>query len=145
MRYRHQKNRESSKSEQMARVRSKDTGLEILLRKTLWSQGFRYRVHPNLPGTPDLAFQRCKIAVFVDGCFWHGCPMHYTKPVRNAEFWQDKLDRNVSRDRRVDETLKALGWSVIRVWEHELKDMPTVVARIRAAINLAAPGSLLSR
>ncbi|MBF0176970.1 MAG: very short patch repair endonuclease [Magnetococcales bacterium] len=81
-----------------------------------------YRVRPDLPGTPDFAFIKGKVVVFVDGCFWHGCPIHYTAPVRNAEFWQKKLACNLERDRRVDEELAKMGWRVVRVWEHEVKE-----------------------
>ena len=122
MRPRLKKRGKLNKSEQMARVRSKDTDLETMLRRALWAQGFRYRIRLRLPGTPDLAFVKQKVAVFIDGCFWHGCPQHYTKPVKNAEFWSTKLARNLSRDRRVDEELTELGWTVVRIWGHEISD-----------------------
>jgi DNA mismatch endonuclease (patch repair protein) len=112
----------------MARVRNKNTKPETILRKALWSQGLRYRLRPRLPGTPDLAFIRFKVAVFVDGCFWHGCPSHYTKPIKNADFWSKKLQENTTRDRRVDEELRSLGWTVIRVWGHEVKEDPLAAA-----------------
>lgn len=130
-----------TKSEQMARVRSKNTNLESLMRKALWSQGLRYRLRPKLPGTPDLAFVRQKVAVFVDGCFWHGCPLHYTKPVNNANFWVKKLEINLSRDRRADQELTLLGWMVIRVWGHELKDNPeAAAARVAQCVREAGAG-----
>jgi DNA mismatch endonuclease (patch repair protein) len=121
-----------TKSEQMARVRSKDTAPEIVLRKALWKAGRRYRLRLKLlPGTPDLAFVSQKIAVFVDGCFWHGCPEHYTSPVRNAEFWKRKVERNMRRDRKADQDLAELGWIAIRIWEHEIsQDLDAVVAKI---------------
>src|ERR1043166_2278956 len=103
MRPRLRKKGKLTKSEQMARVRNKNTAPETMLRKALWSHGLRYRLRPKLPGTPDLAFPGAKVAVFVDGCFWHGCQVHYTKPVRNAEFWNKKLEVNLARDRRADE------------------------------------------
>ena len=84
MRPRKRKKRKLTKSEQMARVRSKDTEPEMVLRKALWKSGLRYRLRPGLPGTPDLAFVGRKVAIFVDGCFWHGCPEHYTCPVRKC-------------------------------------------------------------
>lgn len=71
-------------------------------------------------GKPDFAFPRHRVAVFVDGCFWHGCPQHASKPVSNAEFWAQKLERNRARDRRVNKTLEAAGWRVLRVWQHDL-------------------------
>ena len=109
-----------SKSEQMARVRSKDTGPELKLRRELWSRGLRYRVHFDMPGTPDIAFPGQELAVFVDGCFWHGCEECYTAPERNAGFWRFKLERNQARDRKVDEELREEGWRVLRIWEHQV-------------------------
>ena len=127
-----------SKSEQMARVRSRDTDAEILLRRTLWQSGLRYRVTAkNLPGTPDVTFGRAKTAVFVDGCFWHGCPIHYTEPKSSREFWQEKLRRNRARDQKVDTLLAEMGWLVIRLWEHEVyEDLPMVVERIRISLEV---------
>ena len=120
----------------MARVRSKDTKPEKALRKALWKSQLRYRLRPNLPGTPDLAFGGRKVAIFVDGCFWHGCPEHYTCPVRNAGFWIQKIEQNLRRDRKADQNLAALGWSVIRIWEHEIsQDITSVVRRIRHLVN----------
>ena len=107
-------------SRQMKRMPRKDSGPEIRLRQALHALGLRFRVNlKGLPGTPDIAFTKAKIAVFVDGCFWHQCPEHGTMPRANREWWQQKLDRNVSRDRLKDEELVALGWSVVHVWEHE--------------------------
>jgi DNA mismatch endonuclease (patch repair protein) len=116
-----------TKSEQMARVRSTETGPEVALRRSLWHAGARYRVRPRLPGTPDLAFMAARMAVFVDGCFWHGCPSHYREPITNADFWKAKLARNVRRDAAVDAELARMGWTVLRVWEHELRAAPEAV------------------
>lgn len=129
-----------SKSEQMARVRSKDTDAELLLRRAFWSGGLRYRVTSRrLPGTPDITFGPAKVAVFVDGCFWHGCPEHYTKPRANDSFWQEKLRRNRSRDERVDAELDALGWISVRVWEHEVyDDVDDVVSRVKKLLERRA-------
>lgn len=124
-----------TKSEQMARVRGADTGPEMVLLRALWRAGLRYRVRPSVPGRPDLAFVGCKIAVFVDGCFWHGCQDHYKPPVTKASFWSEKIARNRQRDREVENALGALGWTVLRYWEHEVEgDLATVVDRIRAAV-----------
>jgi DNA mismatch endonuclease, patch repair protein len=123
-----------TKSEQMARVKSRDTGLEMQVRRRLWAAGARYRVRPMLPGTPDLAFQRAHVAVFVDGCFWHGCPDHYRAPATNVAYWEHKLERNVSVDRKVELALTEGGWSVVRIWEHEIKSDPSgVVNRLLEA------------
>ncbi|MEK6251657.1 MAG: very short patch repair endonuclease [Actinomycetota bacterium] len=108
-----------SKSEQMARVRSSNTKPELTLRRELWRRGLRYRLGVRLPGRPDICFIGRRVAVFVDGCFWHGCPDHYTAPRQNWEFWQAKLERNMERDRRVDRELQDAGWSVLRLWEHQ--------------------------
>lgn len=75
----------------------------------------------DLPGTPDVAYRREKLAVFLDGCFWHGCPRHYRKPKSNREFWERKLRRTRARDRENRDALEAKGWTVVRLWEHELK------------------------
>jgi DNA mismatch endonuclease (patch repair protein) len=80
----------------------------------------RFRVAPKqLPGKPDIVFTRAKLAVFVDGCWWHLCPVHGSIPKNNADWWRAKLHRNVERDRQKDEMLRAAGWSVLHVWEHE--------------------------
>ena len=124
-----------TKSEQMARVRGVDTGPEMALRRALWHAGLRYRIRPSIPGRPDLAFMGCKIAVFVDGCFWHGCEVHYKAPATNVTFWSEKIVRNKQRDRDVDAELGKLGWTVLRCWEHEVEDdLGSVVDRIRSAV-----------
>jgi DNA mismatch endonuclease (patch repair protein) len=134
---RRRQTRRLTKSEQMAKVRSRNTGPELALRSTLWRRGFRYRLTPRLPGTPDLCFISERVAVFVDGCFWHGCPLHYTAPVRNADFWKRKLERNVARDAMVNETLTAAGWTVVRIWEHQLtSNLTEVVDQIAKLISV---------
>ena len=110
-------------SERMSRVRNRDTAAEMALRRELHRRGLRYRVNFKIPGLgrtrPDIAFTRQKIAVFVDGCFWHRCPEHATFPKANAEWWAKKLDVNVRRDREIDDALREAGWTAVRVWEHE--------------------------
>ncbi|WP_353982188.1 very short patch repair endonuclease [Salinicola endophyticus] len=106
----------------MRKQRRKDTAPEIAIRRILHSQGYRYRVDFLLPDTrrrADLVFTRCKVAIFVDGCFWHSCPMHGTVPKTNTKWWVEKLARNVERDRDTDRLLKEAGWIVLRFWEHE--------------------------
>ena len=80
-----------------------------------------WRRGSKLPGKPDFVFPKLNTAVFVDGCFWHGCPRHFIQPKGNAKFWRDKIATNRARDRKVNRTLRRLGWIVIRVWEHELR------------------------
>jgi len=103
--------------------RASDTGPELALRSELHRRGLRYRVHytpvVGLRCRADVVFPKARIAVFVDGCFWHRCPEHGTSPTTNAPYWQAKLDRNTARDRRNDIALVEAGWTVVRVWEHE--------------------------
>lgn len=106
----------------MSRVKSKNTKPEMLLRKELWQLGLRYRLKNDLPGNPDIVFPGKKVVIFVDGCFWHGCPIHGTIPKTNTTFWRNKIRRNIERDRDNDSTLTQQGWLVIRVWEHAIKE-----------------------
>jgi DNA mismatch endonuclease (patch repair protein) len=115
----------------MSRIRGKDTKPERILRTALWSLGLRYRLHHALPGRPDVVFPMQRIAIFVDGCFWHGCPQHGAQPKTNSDFWKEKLRRNAERDGKVSAALEAEGWTVLRFWEHEIKeDASKVVERI---------------
>lgn len=104
--------------------RRRDTGPELALRRELHRRGLRYRVgYPVLPRRrADIVFTRARVAVFVDGCFWHGCPAHATSAVLNAEYWRDKIAANQARDQDTTSRLTASGWQVIRVWEHEIGD-----------------------
>ncbi|MFI1537592.1 very short patch repair endonuclease [Streptomyces anandii] len=107
----------------MSRQGSRDTAPEVAVRRLLYAAGLRYRVNVPVPGMPrrtiDIAFGKHKIAVFMDGCFWHGCPEHATHPKANAEWWRTKLDKNMARDRETTEHLASAGWTVLRFWEHE--------------------------
>lgn len=127
----------SAKSAQMSRVRRHDTGAELAIRRVLWSRGLRYRVHTSIPeigrSRPDITFSRARVAVFVDGCFWHRCPDHGTMPKTNAAWWREKLEKNVRRDRSVDNALKQAGWEVIRIWEHE--DPAVGASRVEAVVR----------
>lgn len=124
-------------SARMRKQASKDTGVELAVRRLLHAAGLRYRVEYPVPGMArrrlDVAFTRAKVAVLIDGCFWHGCPLHATQPKANAEWWRNKLDRNMARDRETTEHLTALGWTVLRFWEHE--DPVEVAARVRATVE----------
>jgi DNA mismatch endonuclease (patch repair protein) len=96
---------------------------EVQLRRALHSMGLRFRINQRgLPGTPDIVLSRARLAVFVDGCFWHGCPDHGIVPKNNAEWWRTKLLANAERDRRKDEELIVLGWLPLHFWEHEPTD-----------------------
>lgn len=112
---------EAQRSYTMSRIRSEDTKVELTLRRTLFSRGLRYRLHRReLPGRPDIVFPREKVAVFVDGDFWHGWKYedwsHSLKP-----YWRDKIARNIRRDGLVTEQLRSRGWKVLRIWEHEIE------------------------
>lgn len=130
-------------STRMSRQVSRDTACEIAVRKLLHAEGMRYRLHVPVPGMPrrtiDIAFGRAKIAIFLDGCFWHGCPVHATQPKANAEWWRTKLTKNMARDRETTDHLKALGWTVLRFWEHE--DPEAVARAVANARNAAVPRS----
>ena len=126
----------AQRSETMRRVRGKDTSCEVLLRSALHRRGLRYRLHAKLPGKPDVVFPRAKVAVFVDGCFWHGCPEHCRVPTGNRKYWEAKIARNRARDERATDALRAEGWAVIRVWEHEVRD-PDALARTVARVERA--------
>lgn len=107
----------------MARVRQKGTDAELSLRKELHARGLRYRLHLPLLSQPrrvaDIVFPGVRVAIFVDGCFWHGCPEHVSWPKSNAQFWREKIERNRARDADTDRRLRDSGWRVVRVWAHE--------------------------
>lgn len=105
------------------------------MRRELHRLGLRYRLHRSqLPGRPDIVFGPARVAVFVDGCFWHGCPRHFVQPKNNAEFWRSKIAGNRERDARKDAELEVLGWLAVHVWEHE----EAAVAAVRIAELVAA-------
>lgn len=130
--------------------RGRDTSPEMVIRRRLHAEGLRFRVSvrplPKVRRTADIVFTRPKIAVFIDGCFWHGCPEHYQAPVRNGTFWSEKRDRNRERDAETDATLAAEGWTVLRYWEHQVKREPvTVITAIIDAVTAARDDSLHNR
>lgn len=111
------------RSQTMSRIRARDTKPELAVRRLLHARGLRYRVDyrvvaPGRSVRADIAFPRLKVAVFIDGCFWHRCPEHGVRPQGNFSYWEGKLDRNVERDREVATALAADGWRVVRIWEH---------------------------
>lgn len=130
-----------SRSEQMARIRGQNTEPERRLRSALWAAGLRFRVHAVTPvGRPDVVFPTRQLAVFIDGCFWHGCPLHYVRPRSRLDHWTGKLRINVDRDRRQTLELESLGWRVLRVWEHEVyEELSEVVQKIRQALESPEP------
>jgi len=124
------------RSYNMSRIRGKNTKPELQLRKALWSAGLRYRLKSELPGRPDIVFRAGKVAIFVDGCFWHKCPEHFQWPKTRTKFWKDKINRNVERDEEVTDQLKLTGWTVMRIWEHEISDdIENVISRIDKVLS----------
>lgn len=120
----------------MSRIRGRDTGPELTLRRAAWAAGLRYRVKNKLTGRPDIVFTSSHVAVFVDGCFWHGCPIHSVKPKTRASFWAEKIDRNRARDAVVKGALKRQGWTVLHFWEHDIEShLPRVVSRIGRSVE----------
>lgn len=124
-------------SAQLSRVRRRDTAPEVRLRSLLHGRGLRFRVDHPISGLArrrvDIVFVGPRVAVFVDGCFWHGCPEHSVQPKANAAWWREKIAANRRRDADTDAALTRLGWNVIRVWEHE---SPALAAeRVHAAVS----------
>ncbi|MEV5276117.1 very short patch repair endonuclease [Streptomyces sp. NPDC051994] len=126
----------------MQAIRSRDTKPEKLIRRLVHARGLRYRVSakplPELRRTADMVFRPTKLAVFIDGCYWHGCPEHYVPPRTNSGYWSEKVARNMARDRDTDERLRAAGWTVLRFWEHTPPDdcaitIAAMVDRLRKA------------
>ncbi len=115
---------QETRSYNMSQIHSKDTKPEEIVRKFLFAQGFRYRKNDaRLPGKPDIVLPKYKTVIFVNGCFWHkheGCK-YFVWPKNNAEFWKDKIQRNVERDKRNQDDLSQMGWRVINIWECELR------------------------
>ena len=127
------------RSRVMSRVRGKDTKPELALRRAMWAVGLRgWRCHRrDLPGRPDVAFGRARVAVFVDGAWWHGHPRYYT-PGKSGDFWDAKIARNVERDRAADAALASLGWRVVRLWDFEVTRDPAGAAeRVASAVDEA--------
>lgn len=124
-------------SGRMARQKRRDTGPEMRLRRILHRKGLRYRVDLPLEGMPrrraDVTFVRDRVVVFVDGCFWHRCPVHATAPANNGKWWERKLLGNVARDRETDARLRKAGWVVLRFWEHQ--DMEEAAEQVARALT----------
>jgi DNA mismatch endonuclease, patch repair protein len=113
--------------------RSRNTKPELALRKALHRLGLRYRAGirpvPSVRRTADVVFTRAKVAVFVDGCFWHGCPAHYVASASNTQYWDTKIQHNQERDRETDELLGAAGWRVVRIWEHDSPEAAAIAVK----------------
>ena len=139
---------EKQRSHNMSMIKGTNTTPEIVVRMALRAKGVRkYRVAYPLRGKPDLVFVREKLAVFVDGCFWHKCPECYREPRTNTAFWKNKIDNNAKRDTKNNGVLRMNGWVVIRIWEHEIRSDPSLVAdriiseltRLRISLRVKYP------
>jgi DNA mismatch endonuclease (patch repair protein) len=129
----------------MSRTCQRDNAREVALRSLLHRRGLRFRIYRRLlPGstrTADIVFVRARLAIFLDGCFWHGCPVHASWPKTNAEWWRNKIETNRQRDQNTDQRLRAGGWTVLRIWEHQSLD--DAVARVVIALERGSQGESL--
>lgn len=129
------------RSDIMAKIKGENTKPEIVIRKLLFSMGYRYRLYrKDLPGKPDIVLPKYKYVIFVHGCFWHGCPSckhAQIRPINNSEYWNKKLDRNIERDKNNKKELIKLGWKVFVIWECEIKKSKTykLIKKIRKIIK----------
>jgi DNA mismatch endonuclease, patch repair protein len=111
------------RSKIMSSIKSKGTKLETEVMKTLWKRGLRFTRNDNeFYGKPDIVIERQKTVIFIDSCFWHGCPQHYKRPKSNQQYWDEKYRRNTARDQDVNEVYEYNKWHIMRVWEHDLKE-----------------------
>lgn len=126
------------RSEIMSNVRSKNTKIELEVRKALWARGVRYRIHnPNIPGIPDISSKKNKVVVFLDGCFWHGCKKHGSIPKTNTKFWEDKINENIKRREKVKVELKKEGFTVLEYYECDLnKNIADIIDEITQYFDL---------
>ena len=125
------------RSYNMSMIKCINTKPEIRLRKLLFSNGLRgYRVKTKIKGKPDIVFTKKKVAIFIDGCFWHKCPKCFVRPGTNKEFWNKKINSNVKRDKKINNYLKKEGWIIIRLWEHEVrKDIEKCLKKIKSKLK----------
>ncbi|USP95357.1 very short patch repair endonuclease [Bacillus vallismortis] len=109
------------RSNTMKAVKSKNTKIEKVVSKEIWGRGIRFRKNvKDLKGKPDIAIKKYKIVIFIDSCFWHGCPLHGRIPKSNVKFWNNKIKRNIERDKSINQYYTRKGWNILRIWEHDL-------------------------
>ncbi len=123
------------RSEVMSRIRKTDSGPEIRLRVCLGQLRMPYQTYGALPGSPDIILERSKLAIFVHGCFWHGCPRHYRLPKSNIAYWSQKLRRNVVRDKAVRKRIRGMGWHTAVVWECQMKNPERTLYRLLTRVH----------
>ena len=135
------------RSKTMAKIKGSNSKPEMLLRKALWKENIRFRIHrKDLPGKPDIVIERYQLVIFIDGDFWHGYDWQKRKPKTNQQFWYPKIERNIQRDKFVNSSLQALGYVVMRFWEHEVKDNLTkCVNQVKLYIEAAKLGRIPER
>lgn len=135
------------RSRTMSKIRGKNSVPELLLRRALWAKNIRFRIHrKDLPGRPDIVIEKYKLVIFVDGDFWHGYEWEKRKPKTNAGFWISKIERNMQRDRFVNEMLSEMGYNVMRFWEHEVgKNLEACVNQVMLYMEAAKINVLPSR
>ena len=121
----------------MSKIRSKNTLPELAVRKALWKEGLRYKIHDkSITGIPDISNKSKKIAIFIDGCFWHGCPVCYNKPKSNVAYWEKKLEYNKSRRSEVKKKLTGDGWQILEFWECEItNNLEAIVFQAQKCFN----------
>jgi DNA mismatch endonuclease (patch repair protein) len=131
------------RSEIMSKVKGKNTQLEMGVRKELWQRGIRYRIHcKSLPGTPDISSKKNKLAIFIDGCFWHGCPKHSTIPATNTAFWEQKIKQNINKRKHIKKELRNMNYTVLEYFECELKnDFNAIIEEIVFHFNSQVNGT----
>lgn len=132
----------AQRSALMSRVRGRNTSPELKLRRAMWQIGIRFRLGQCIARIrPDVVFRGARLAIFVDGCFWHSCPVHKSRPLSNQDFWDEKLARNVVRDNKTTADLERAGWTVMRFWEHEVEGDATACAlKIADALEKSRAG-----
>jgi DNA mismatch endonuclease, patch repair protein len=125
---------------------ARDNPRELAFRSALFRKGFRFRVHRRIlkdnRRSADVVFVSAKLAIFLDGCFWHGCPVHGTWPKRNSEWWRNKIEANRTRDREFSRQLKEAGWNVLRIWEHE--PLSSAISQAKTALKASSEGNYKS-
>lgn len=132
----------AQRSALMSRVRGRNTSPEIKLRSAMWQIGIRFRLGQRIGRIrPDIVFKGARLAIFVDGCFWHSCPAHKSRPQSNQYFWDEKLARNLARDSKTTADLERVGWTVMRFWEHEVEgDAAACALKIADALEQSRAG-----
>ena len=129
------------RSRNMSRIRSRDTSPELKMRKGLYRSGLRFRIQFGKEKI-DIAFPQYKIAIFIDGCFWHMCPIHSSIPKSSVKYWEEKLVRNLERSREKDARLESEGWRVVHIWEHSIeKDLEKCIIQVLSYVQFQSDGS----